>query len=1451
MKILSNTTVITEQLKTIRPGRRALLVFMATCVIFVMTYLLILPALTLDKKEAAGQGGIDTGLKKTKTVSSEMTFDGKGFTVTATAGRDAKLPEGTKISATEITSKDKDYDAWCDEALKAMQEASLTGDDAQSLASARFYDISLISGGREIEPAAPGDVKLSYDEPIQFGKNENIHVIHFTADDKGKVHADVLDDKAVDATGKSAGDQIKVSDVTFEAPGFSVYAVIGNGDDGPNARMALEFYGADGNLIETMYVKNSDTAAEMEEIIHDPGAGTVPSGLLFVGWAKDTPDYTSDTQKMTIADIRTWAEAEPIVEGDEPETVKFYAMIFKSIKVTYLDQDGISLGTHNILLPRTETSTEYTVNMAYTPPDDIHNFEGWNVKEGGSNITGHTEDALYTNGQQITIRGDVTFSVNSAEGQWLIFDENGKGATYNAPEFVKAGQVTSEPSLPMVRNGYTFGGWYEDADCTVPYTFGQTLTDRKTIYAKWNPVTTSNYTVVIWKQNVDATDYDFVESITLSGPTNTPVSSVTQVGSGDDAYARVNGTNKQYEGFHLKEFDQNVTITPEGNAIVNVYYDRNEYTLRFFYARTYQYSGRTYVQVNCNNEGFLQGRRYNRNLNDSLTYSGYNDYQLLDGSNTWKDVNNTAVNGNPLNLISDEYLAKEEVTTGTLAINNVTTNVIVSNNNYSARTVNTTYYYLDVKVRYEQSLDELWPVPNTTFSAQTMTGYNRGNTGYTTIYPLLQGSWATGNNISGKYSTMNPELFVGNDRTAYFITYWRYENPYTYRYNVYFSALEGEAADTSYHGTDYVYQNDKSYTVANGQGWKNSGAPTDSGAGYWDVGTVTFDGTDVAGRVDVNNGVINVYYDRKVYNIDYYDGIYVDGNGNEIEKKSTELIDTARVVFDEDISSYNVGGDHYYTPPAQEGYVFEGWYTDSEGQHPYTFTRMPQHDIKVYAKWRQVQYRVFLHPNAGTDPTLTWGSEDQEMNFRVSLGGKVSLPTGLRTGYEMVGWYTDPACTQLFSGDTELNEQTVTESYDKTTDLTDPMDSWGNLGENPYNSDLERPWITKKLNLYAKWRRVLTGASGIGVVYDANGGENAPRDGNLYLDTAQATAQAAPTAPENQEFKYWVLQTWNEAAGAYEDTTTYVYPGDTFAVLLDNARQERADDYTEEDPKYTYTVQLRAEYVDKEDETPTHIYWYANNGTGDVKKDIPIKINQAVQIRPADTFSYPGYKFLGWARVDETVGNGQDMPDLTEADLFLIYDEETDTFKVSQEGSSEFRPVSQVAADERKPYHDMYAVWEPILVKASLLKTRMDDSEPLPGASFTLYEADGETVVNEIDGVVTPDSGRIDLGQLESGTYYLHEDAAPSGFNPLEGDITITVAVGNEAGHQIAAEVYGQTAVTYDADTEVYTITVPNNPGVELPSTGGAGTTWIYLIGAILLLGCGTILIARRRIRGD
>jgi LPXTG-motif cell wall-anchored protein len=42
------------------------------------------------------------------------------------------------------------------------------------------------------------------------------------------------------------------------------------------------------------------------------------------------------------------------------------------------------------------------------------------------------------------------------------------------------------------------------------------------------------------------------------------------------------------------------------------------------------------------------------------------------------------------------------------------------------------------------------------------------------------------------------------------------------------------------------------------------------------------------------------------------------------------------------------------------------------------------------------------------------------------------------------------------------------------------------------------------------------------------------------------------------------------------------------------------------------------------------------------------------------------------------------------------------------------------------------------------------------------------------------------------------------------------------------------------------TITVTNKAGHELPMTGGIGTTIFYILGSVLVLGCGVVLVAHK-----
>jgi len=82
---------------------------------------------------------------------------------------------------------------------------------------------------------------------------------------------------------------------------------------------------------------------------------------------------------------------------------------------------------------------------------------------------------------------------------------------------------------------------------------------------------------------------------------------------------------------------------------------------------------------------------------------------------------------------------------------------------------------------------------------------------------------------------------------------------------------------------------------------------------------------------------------------------------------------------------------------------------------------------------------------------------------------------------------------------------------------------------------------------------------------------------------------------------------------------------------------------------------------------------------------------------------------------------------------------------------------------------------------------------------------------------------------LANGTYTLIEKTVPDGYNKA-ADSTFTVAEKN-----------------YTAANLEQTATVINESGATLPSTGGMGTTILYIAGAILVLGAGILLVTKRR----
>lgn len=153
-----------------------------------------------------------------------------------------------------------------------------------------------------------------------------------------------------------------------------------------------------------------------------------------------------------------------------------------------------------------------------------------------------------------------------------------------------------------------------------------------------------------------------------------------------------------------------------------------------------------------------------------------------------------------------------------------------------------------------------------------------------------------------------------------------------------------------------------------------------------------------------------------------------------------------------------------------------------------------------------------------------------------------------------------------------------------------------------------------------------------------------------------------------------------------------------------------------------------------------------------------------------------------------------------------------------------------------------------------VFKYNTETKEALSGATFGLYKDITCAEENKITTATSNEYGLVDFAiELNEGTYYVKETAAPAGFRVDEnvyvveikakkvnnedageytGEYTVTVD-----GNEISTSVTVGEDVIYDGDN---TNTIPvfgvgNTPGITLPGTGGIGTT-IFTIGGIVLV---------------
>lgn len=239
--------------------------------------------------------------------------------------------------------------------------------------------------------------------------------------------------------------------------------------------------------------------------------------------------YSPDKNKVEI-DIDS-------VEDDETIYVTYSPAIVGFIVNHYLQ----NVNDDNYTLKETENKTGYTEDSVGTALENT--YDGFTALYYDSSVEiaadGSTEIDIYYDRNYYLLSLDL----NGGYGSEPVYARYGADISVTAP----------------IKPGYVFGGW----EPTIP----QTMPSQNEKHAAIWTEGTASYLVQYWLENANDDNYSYKESVTKTGNVGTSVS-----GSND----------KSYDGFTFYSADTNAEVKGDGSTVVNVYYKRNKYTIKFY-----------------------------------------------------------------------------------------------------------------------------------------------------------------------------------------------------------------------------------------------------------------------------------------------------------------------------------------------------------------------------------------------------------------------------------------------------------------------------------------------------------------------------------------------------------------------------------------------------------------------------------------------------------------------------------------------------------------------------------------------------------------------------------------------------------------------------------------------------------------------------------------------------
>ena len=480
-----------------------------------------------------------------------------------------------------------------------------------------------------------------------------------------------------------------------------------------------------------------------------------------------------------------------------------------------------------------------------------------------------------------------------------------------------------------------------------------------TLYALWTEKANAPVSIVIWKQKTadspDATDdektYDYYalsESVLPSVVYRNSGILADQLGLGAyEGLVTNNATKDDFVGFVYSRTEMSTPkVRGDGSTVVNIYYDRITYNLKFVFAR---------IQTNA--AGNNTGNFYVPTLDGSFNPPSDSNKQ------TWQAY---CTEGSGLRW--DSVGTSNLASICTYPSDKIQSEVYKYGNNNSYR-----YYFYVIKANYGQDISEEWPGYSyfPIVGSRTLTSWwrMRGTQGY--IGP------GQNDTVKGLITTIDKPIIgrIDDGDGNFLIASYRGSTPNNWTYNIYLEKLDG----VDYSGYTSETRNGREYYLASSFLARSSS----NSAGQQNAPAYT--GFTEVEHTNPTNLTMNYYYKRLDYTFtfDYNYPVEVGLGDKKISPPDT-------IYYQASLADYN-----YVTNPTDlvnairpsdseipDHYEFLGWFEDAKGTKEFDFnTTMPAADKIVYGKWEAIYYSVLVDPNGGVI---------DHINYSESMDGEYS-----------------------------------------------------------------------------------------------------------------------------------------------------------------------------------------------------------------------------------------------------------------------------------------------------------------------------------------------------------------------------------------------------------------------------------------------------------------------------